>query len=138
MDITKADLKKIINDEPQEKRKRRRVARDIAAAGDYNSRLEIERQLRRRHSMRGEGRKWEREVSVIEWIHQARSKGKTMGAKFNTRTKVLATSAFSYTLRDRSLWIWPHDLTYYVNAWASGHLTDEEMQEFLTWLQHCQ
>jgi len=132
--LTKAELKKMIQESPKQKRLQKRAARELANAGSYDSKLEIEMQLRRRKSMRGEGKKWEREVVVLPWIHQARSKGKTMGGHFNNRTRNLATVAISYTLRDRSLWIWPHDLAFYVDKWANGYLTDNEMNEMVQWL----
>lgn len=136
MPITKDELKKMILTEPSIKRKR--AAKEIAASGSYWAKQELEIQKRRRHSMRGEGRKWQREVIVLPWIHQARSKGKTMGAHFNNRATGRTTVVFSFKLRDPSLWIFPHTLTFYVRAFAAGNLSDGEMQEILDWLNHCQ
>jgi hypothetical protein len=120
------------------KRKDRRAAKDVAQAGKYDSDLEIKLQLNRRHTMRGEGRKWEREVTVVDWIHQARSKGKVVGSKFTPqRSTTLATVAVSYKLRARELYWWPRDLAFYIDAWHRGHLTDNEIEEFIQWVNHC-
>lgn len=131
--ITTNQAARLLSEEPAAIRARKREAHEIAAIGEYQANLAIRRQNTSRKSS---GWHEPREYRDVEWLTKSPAKSRKANV-VKPRTKSIASATITYTLRDRSLYYFEHDLIYYVTAYSRGHITREELQEILDWIKKC-
>lgn len=131
--ISSQEAERFVSEEPAAIRARKRAALDFARSGHYD----VTRMMdRRAKSAKSSGWHEPREYRDVEWLPKSPAKSRKANV-VKPRTKSIASATISYTLRDRSLYYFEHDLIYYVTAFSRGHITREELQEILDWIKKC-
>lgn len=126
--ITLSELAELNNTDPRKTRERKKISREIAAIGKYDSNKEIENQVRRRHS--------------VGSMDQVNKRGASDSFPYSTpkhrkaninkpRDKSYATVAIQYKLRDASLYWWGHSIAVMANHYSRGNITRGEWREFV-------
>lgn len=136
--ISLQEAEKFVSEEPAAIRARKRSAQTLARIGfngdaAFNANLAIKRQ---NNSRKSSGWHEPREYRDVEWLPKSPAKSRKANV-VKPRTKSIASTTITYTLRDRSLYYFEHDLIYYVTAFSRGHITREELQKILDWIKKC-